>query len=221
MFSKLFVAAVLAVSAQSAIATCSKSYTVQQGDYCDKISQAQNVSTYQLAVLNSNAINSACSNLLPGQTLCLADNADEDCNTTYVVLKDDTCDGIAAKNGLNTTILSLNNPQINDGCSNIYLGEVLCTSKDVRVAPVPAAGVSVVAPATTIVVTPTAKPTPTPAAASTSVAVSTPTATPKAATPAPAQSDEDCDDDSSSNDDQCDDDAADEDDDDLPFCDEL
>ncbi|KAF8181642.1 hypothetical protein BJ912DRAFT_979637 [Pholiota molesta] len=131
MFSQLFIAAVLAVSAQ---ATCLRSYTVQEGDYCDKVSARPRI--YQLAVLNSNAVNSACTNLLPGQTLCLAENADEDCNSTYTVLNGDSCDSIAAANALNTTILTLNNPQIDQGCSNIYPGEVLCTSKTVRVAPI-------------------------------------------------------------------------------------
>ncbi|KJA17672.1 hypothetical protein HYPSUDRAFT_146264, partial [Hypholoma sublateritium FD-334 SS-4] len=104
-------------------ASCSRSYTIQTGDYCDKISQAQNVSTYQLAVVNAN-VDSSCSNLIPGQTLCLAENAAEDCSTTYVVRSGDTCDDIASRAGLNTTILSLNNPQINAECTNIYTDEV-------------------------------------------------------------------------------------------------
>ncbi|KAF8164102.1 hypothetical protein BJ912DRAFT_1035099 [Pholiota molesta] len=205
MFSQLFIAAVLAVSAK--VTTCLRSYTVQEGDYCDKVSQAQNVSTeYQLAVLNSNAVNSACTNLLPGQTLCLAENADEDCNSTYTVLNGDSCDSIAAANALNTTILTLNNPQIDQGCSNIYPGEVLCTSKTVRVAPIPAAGVTVEASHTTIIVTPTATPVSTHApvvsVTPASAAASTPNVTSAAAAAASSAADE-------------------EDDSDLPFCDEL
>ncbi|KAF8178488.1 hypothetical protein BJ912DRAFT_664798 [Pholiota molesta] len=208
MFSQLFIAAVLAVSAQgpgAVAATCLRSYTVQEGDYCDKVSQAQNVSTYQLAVLNSNAVNSACTNLLPGQTLCLAENADEDCNSTYTVLNGDSCDSIAAANALNTTILTLNNPQIDQGCSNIYPGEVLCTSKTVRVAPIPAAGVTVEASHTTIIVTPTATPVSTHApvvSATPASAAATPNVTSAAAAAASSAADE-------------------EDDSDLPFCDEL
>ena len=78
---------------------------------------------YQLAVVNAN-IDSSCSNLIPGQTLCLAENAAEDCSTTYVVRSGDTCEDIASRAGLNTTILSLNNPQINAECTNIYTDEV-------------------------------------------------------------------------------------------------
>ncbi|KDR73151.1 hypothetical protein GALMADRAFT_72891 [Galerina marginata CBS 339.88] len=104
-------------------AACTRSYTIQAGDYCDKISQAQNVSTYQIAAVNSDKVNSGCSNLIPGESLCLAQNEAEDCRTTYIVLPGDTCADVAQKNALNTTILYLNNPQIDETCSNIYDGE--------------------------------------------------------------------------------------------------
>ena len=78
--------------------------------------------SYQLAVINPE-IDEQCSNLLPGQVLCLGTEG-EDCQKTYVVTKDNTCDGITFAHGLNSTILSLNNPQINTECTNIYVGEV-------------------------------------------------------------------------------------------------
>jgi hypothetical protein len=37
-----------------------------------------------------------------------------------------TCDLISSTYGLTNTTLYLNNPQINNDCSNIYVGEVLC-----------------------------------------------------------------------------------------------
>jgi hypothetical protein len=83
--------------------------------------------SYQLAVNNVKAINGDCSNLTPGSTLCLG-RTGEDCQTTYVVKTDDTCDGIASAAGINSTILNANNPQINSGCTNIYIGEV-CISR--------------------------------------------------------------------------------------------
>jgi LysM repeat protein len=135
MFSQVIAVALCALVAQPAMATsCSRSYTVKSGDYCDSISAANNVSTYQLAVNNVKAINGDCSNLTPGSTLCLG-RTGEDCQTTYVVKTDDTCDGIASAAGINSTILNANNPQINSGCTNIYIGEVLCTAKSVQVAP--------------------------------------------------------------------------------------
>lgn len=42
-----------------------------------------------------------------------------------------SCDSISAASSLNSTILYLNNPQIDSACSNIYIGEVLCVSSTV------------------------------------------------------------------------------------------
>lgn len=123
--------------------TCSRTYTVKAGDYCDKISQEQNVSTFvfalygrfypvltfflchcrfQLAVVNLHAINKGCSNLTENQPLCLG-TVGEDCSITHVVQPNDTCTDIAAQNNLNKTILYLNNPQLDESC-DIYVGEV-------------------------------------------------------------------------------------------------
>jgi hypothetical protein len=124
-------------------ATCSRSYTIKAGDYCDKISQTQHVSTfvfalygrfypvliiflchcrYQLAAINPSIINKGCSNLTPGESICLG-LAGEDCSTTQTVQPGDTCADIAAAIGVNMTILRLNNPQLDESC-NIYVGEV-------------------------------------------------------------------------------------------------
>jgi hypothetical protein len=79
--------------------------------------------SYQLAVVNTHKIDPSCSNLNPGETLCLG-NKGEDCSDTYVVQPDDTCDGVSAKTGVNSTMLHTNNPQINEQCGNLYVGEV-------------------------------------------------------------------------------------------------
>ena len=79
--------------------------------------------SYQLAVNNINNINGDCTNLVPGQVLCLG-TKDHDCQTTHVVGSGDTCDAISSAAGVNNTLLSSNNPQINGECSNIYVGEV-------------------------------------------------------------------------------------------------
>jgi LysM domain len=133
-FNVLYIIAALA-------ANCARTYTVKAGDICDSISAAQHVSTfvylttrpchlslhalfsYQLAVTNAGIINSGCSNLVPGQTICLG-NVGEDCTTTHVVAVGDTCDGINRAAGINNTMLYGNNPQINQACTNIYIGEV-------------------------------------------------------------------------------------------------
>ncbi|KAG1883590.1 hypothetical protein F4604DRAFT_1735711 [Suillus subluteus] len=117
--------------------TCTRSYTAQAGDICDSISAANNVSTYQLAVVNVGIIDDACDNLVVGQSYCLGWQG-QDCTTTYVVQQNDDCDIISSAAGINTTILYENNPQINDYCTNIYIGEVLCTANTVQVPPAPA-----------------------------------------------------------------------------------
>ncbi|KAF8237457.1 hypothetical protein L208DRAFT_1247667 [Tricholoma matsutake] len=124
---------------QSALAaTCTRSYTVKPGDICDGISAANHVSTYQLAAINP-SINPTCSNLMPGSTLCLGYSG-EDCTATHVVASDDTCDFITSMHKLNSTILYMNNPQINQACTNIYIGEVLCVASQVQVPSAPAGG---------------------------------------------------------------------------------
>ncbi|KDQ55443.1 hypothetical protein JAAARDRAFT_133886 [Jaapia argillacea MUCL 33604] len=103
-------------------ADCTRTYVVKTGEICDGISAAQHVSTYQLAALNP-GINADCSNLVAGWNLCLG-LATEDCTTTYVVQLGDTCETIESQQGVNATMLYLNNPQISSDCSNLYVGEV-------------------------------------------------------------------------------------------------
>ena len=81
--------------------------------------------SYQLAAVNQGVIDPDCQNLVPGETICLA-NAGEDCNHVYVVAPGDDCEIIEAKFGINSTVLWQNNPQINSGCTNIYIAEVCC-----------------------------------------------------------------------------------------------
>ncbi|KAJ1305113.1 hypothetical protein OPQ81_000150 [Rhizoctonia solani] len=125
MFTKLLVVSALA---SVAFATeCTRTYTVKEGDWCDTISQAHNVSTYQLSTVNADKIDDACTNLEVGQTLCLG-TKDQDCTITHNVVKGDTCDKIMYASGINATMLYANNPQIDAYCSNIYIGEVLCVA---------------------------------------------------------------------------------------------
>lgn len=125
------------VSAQSP--SCTRTYTVQAGDICDSISAANNVSTwvlfspfrthtlirfsYQLAVVNEGIIDANCDNLQIGASICLGWQG-EDCSTTYVVQAGDDCDDVAYNWGINSTIFSANNPQLNQQCDNLYIGEV-------------------------------------------------------------------------------------------------
>ncbi|KAF8874425.1 hypothetical protein BD779DRAFT_1664253 [Infundibulicybe gibba] len=198
---------VLPFIAQSVFAKdCARSYTIKEGDICDRISAAKNVSTYQLAVINAGIIDPKCSNLVPNKSICLGYSG-EDCTTTYVVKPDDSCDLINSKHGINSTILYMNNPQINQACTNIYVGEVLCVSKTVQVPP---ANPNFPPPAVSIPVTATA-----PHATTTPAPTNAPSSAPAAApTTTPASSSNNNNNNNNSQDDG-------EDDDDLPFCDEI
>ncbi|KAJ3484280.1 hypothetical protein NLI96_g5750 [Meripilus lineatus] len=207
MFVTSVVAAFVALPfvAQSALAnSCTRTYTIQQGDWCDTISAAHNSSTYQLAVVNIDKIDSECSNLIPGDQLCLGTEG-QDCTQTYVVKPGDICEDVANNHRINATVFYQNNPQLNADCDNLYDGEVVCVASTVLVpnlpegSPMPATTIPAgVAPARTLA-----------PSSSSPAAVSTPTPTPA---PADNDDDEDCDDDDN-------DDDVDEDD--LPFCDEL
>ncbi|KAG8716839.1 hypothetical protein FRC08_008713 [Ceratobasidium sp. 394] len=123
---------VLAVSALATVAfaaECTRTYTVQAGDWCDTISQAHNVSTYQLSTVNADKIDDACTNLEVGQILCLGTKG-EDCNVTHTVVAGDTCDRVMMGAAINDTVLYHNNPQIDEYCGNIYIGEVLCVANE-------------------------------------------------------------------------------------------
>lgn len=138
MFSKLALAATAALTLLSPVlADCTRNYTVVQGDICDWISKSQNVSTYQLAAVNVGIIDATCSNLEPGENLCLGTTG-EDCTDTYVIKDTDTCETILGQfPAVNSTILAQNNPNIDSDCSNIYTGEVLCVATTVVAPPIP------------------------------------------------------------------------------------
>lgn len=109
---------------------------------------------------------------MPNQKICLGYQG-EDCTSVYgtlfaqfvtgsltrptVVVKDDTCDGIAAAHNVNTTLLYENNRQINPECTNIYVGEVLCVASSV-VAPPPPSGKPFPIPSTAVPANPTKTP---------------------------------------------------------------
>ncbi|KAF5334450.1 hypothetical protein D9611_014471 [Ephemerocybe angulata] len=217
--STLALASLAALFAQTVYAAeCSRSYKVKAGDYCDAISAANNVSTYQLAANNPGTINPTCTNLQPDSTLCLSPSPSEDCTTTHIVVPNDTCTGILSAAQINGTIFHLNNPQVNDDCTNIYVGEVLCVGGEVRVPKDPGVPIHTAPPAgaelangATATAPPAVKPTTTAVAATTSQAA-------PAVTAAPGEEDEeDCDEDDGDDIEVVDGPGN----EDLPFCDEL
>jgi len=153
----LITAAIVSVVAAG---SCARDYTVKDGDICDKISAAEGVSTYQLAVVNNGTVDDECSNLVPGEKLCLGYQG-SDCNIVYVVVAGDVCDVVSAAHNISTSILYQNNPQINSDCTNIYIGEVLCVATTVTVPP-PVGDKSFPIPSTATPAVPSKTPTPSP-----------------------------------------------------------
>lgn len=140
MFPKLTLAAVALLLISPVLAenaNCTRTYTIVAGDICDGISRAMNVSTYQLAAVNSDIIDAECGNLQIGGQLCLG-TPGEDCTEIHFVQDNDLCTSIGTQYGLNSTILMQNNPNIDEACDNLYTGMALCVAQTVIAPPIPA-----------------------------------------------------------------------------------
>ncbi|KAJ7242256.1 hypothetical protein C8J57DRAFT_1244133 [Mycena rebaudengoi] len=114
---------------------CTRTYTVVSGDTCSAIESSTGVSDAQLHALNP-AINSGCTNLQIGQTLCLTTTSSPTstitssgptssggggCTRTYTVVSGDTCLAVESKTGVSDAQLHALNPGINSGCANDFL----------------------------------------------------------------------------------------------------
>lgn len=139
----------------AATSSCTRSYTVKAGDYCDLISAANKASTWQMAVLNSDAVKNDCNSLQPGQNLCIGSQG-QDCQTVHVVQAGDTCSAVVAKAGINMTMFISNNPQINADCTNMYIGEVMCVANFANAPPIPSFGMPTITPPSPAQAAPTA-----------------------------------------------------------------
>ncbi|KAG2134165.1 uncharacterized protein EDB93DRAFT_849119 [Suillus bovinus] len=138
MHAPFFIASLVALAAIASAQTkrglpagCDRNATVEYGDTCNAISAAHNVSTYQLAAVNSETIDSGCNNLVAGEVLCLGIKG-QDCNVTHVMQAGDTCFSVADASGIQVNTLLANNPNVNT-CDNVYPGEVLCTASQIYV----------------------------------------------------------------------------------------
>lgn len=98
--------------------SCSQSekYTIKDGDDCQSISVAHNVSTW--ALLQHNDLQAYCQNF-PGKgtSLCLP----KKCNI-YTLKQNDTCDGIVGSQPGDISVTQLRswNPFINKMCGNLF-----------------------------------------------------------------------------------------------------
>jgi hypothetical protein len=60
---------------------------------------------------------------MPGQELCLAKQG-EDCQQVYQVKPNDICEEVSEAHGIKLETFYQNNPQLNSGCTNLYIDEV-------------------------------------------------------------------------------------------------
>ncbi|KAJ7886779.1 hypothetical protein B0H14DRAFT_2434036 [Mycena olivaceomarginata] len=112
---------------------CAQTYAVVSGDTCSVIESRTGVSDAQLHALNP-GVNSGCTNLQVGQTLCLPGGAGGGggggggCARTYTVVSGDTCSAVESRTGVSDAQLHALNPAINSGCTNLQVSGNLCLS---------------------------------------------------------------------------------------------
>ncbi|KAJ8072783.1 hypothetical protein PM082_016342 [Marasmius tenuissimus] len=147
-------------------ATCSKSYTVVSGDTCTAIDKKFGLTTGTAISLNS-AVNSGCTNLYIGQSLCvqLASSPNSGaCTNKYTVVSGDNCNTIEKKLGLASGAVQSQNPSVNSGCTNLYPSQTICVDST-------STGGGSTCAASTVTITSTAQ-----TATSTTIVTSTPSA---------------------------------------------
>ncbi|ESK91741.1 carbohydrate-binding module family 50 protein [Moniliophthora roreri MCA 2997] len=113
---------------------CTRLSTVQPGDSCDAIAQRNSVSIYNLQLINPP---NTCSGLIAGQAICV-DSPLVNCSAVYTVDgSEGGCFNIAQAQGISLSALLDLNPNVNEQCTNIYVGEVLCIAPRGTVTPPP------------------------------------------------------------------------------------
>ncbi|KAF6767592.1 LysM domain protein [Kalmanozyma brasiliensis GHG001] len=129
VFSLLLSAALLPLLARAAFhsnnTACTRHYTVQSGDTCDKIGQKTLTSTYQILAFNLLDAGADCYTLEIGTRLCLG-RYGNDCQFVHQATDQDTCESIANAYGISTQLLQNNNPSLD--CNIVYSGLMLCVS---------------------------------------------------------------------------------------------
>lgn len=95
------------------------------GDPSLQLATKYGASTFQLSHVNPLSIDEACEQLQIGSELCLGFEG-SDCSKIHTVVEGDTCGLLLDVYGMDDATLRQNNPQINEECTNIYIGEVLC-----------------------------------------------------------------------------------------------
>ncbi|KAK0455682.1 uncharacterized protein EV420DRAFT_1481134 [Desarmillaria tabescens] len=126
LFTSTFALLLTILNLSAAQEDCSRSYVIATGDTCNSICQAQGVSNYQLGLVNP-LIDANCDNLIPGQVICLGFFG-HDCTETHTVVAGDSCNSVVAAAGIDDAVFMCNNKNINENCSNLDIGYVVCVS---------------------------------------------------------------------------------------------
>ncbi|KAI1383119.1 uncharacterized protein F4822DRAFT_93145 [Hypoxylon trugodes] len=129
------------VARQGYVASCTSTYTVQQGDTCNKIINTFNGNfTLQEFYTWNPQVDSVCSNLFVGEVVCIgvadtttppcpapyAPGLNSNCKSCYKVVSGDTCLAVANKEGISLSNFESWNPDINAACTNLQLGYNYC-----------------------------------------------------------------------------------------------
>ncbi|KAI0479029.1 hypothetical protein GGR56DRAFT_358229 [Xylariaceae sp. FL0804] len=132
------------VARQGYTTNCTATYSVVFGDDCDEIRDQFN-DTFTLAELYSwnPEIDEYCSNLAPGEVICVAADGSEipapgcpvpvepglvsDCDACYLVQEYDSCGAVAEASGISLADFYLWNPSLNQtSCDNLIFGYNYC-----------------------------------------------------------------------------------------------
>ncbi|KAI1334783.1 hypothetical protein F5Y15DRAFT_420562 [Xylariaceae sp. FL0016] len=121
---------------------CTSTYSVERGDTCDEIRDKFNgtFTTPEFFEWNPQ-VNANCSNLLPGEIVCVGVGETgpippcpvpvkpglvSNCDACYKIVSGDYCDLVASKNGIPASDLYLWNPDLTSSCSNLEIGYNYC-----------------------------------------------------------------------------------------------
>ncbi|KAI0838893.1 carbohydrate-binding module family 50 protein [Hypoxylon sp. FL0890] len=124
---------------QGYISTCDATYTVVSGDTCIAIINKEG-NTFTLAQFYSwnPQVNSGCTNLYPGELVCVGvatttgcpaptePGIAANCDSCYTVVSGDTCLSITQPRGISLSDFYAWNPSINSGCTNLQPGYNYC-----------------------------------------------------------------------------------------------
>jgi LysM repeat protein len=103
--------------------SCIQKYPVSSGDTCSSIGAEFGLTGTAISSANP-TINSGCTNLQLGQSLCIPDKS---CMLKHIVASsNETCNEIGAEFNVTASDIISANPIINSGCTNLQVGLILC-----------------------------------------------------------------------------------------------